>query len=321
MHLLAGLFPFVSIDGIDFDPFIRGWLVVVVGSVVLYGSVYLINATNTGARTGFVLSLTAFFGWIMIMGVIWTIYGIGLKGPGAQWEPSEINRGDLAVAQFEKARPLGTALDALAVAEGKPISELLAEAETAGVPLNLAGWNGMLLSNAARGEAQATVDAFLIGRKEFESNSRYVPIGAFQRGGKAARGANAAGCNTQNIVKVIYRVFMDGKPCFHRAAAKLHMMFAEPFHPEKNAVVLIQPITERSQITRPGQAPPKKEVDQDQPILAVVMTRDLGSVRLPPAMITLMATGLFCVFAWILHDRDKREAANRSRALVPAGAR
>ena len=28
MHLLAGLFPFVKIDGLDFDPFIRGWLMI-----------------------------------------------------------------------------------------------------------------------------------------------------------------------------------------------------------------------------------------------------------------------------------------------------
>ena len=321
MHLLAGLFPFVKIDGIDFDPFIRGWLVVLVGSVVLYGSVYLLNATNTGSRTGFMMTLTAFFGWIMIMGFIWTIYGIGLKGPGAKWVPSEVNRGDLAVAEFEKARSLGSALDDLSQTEKKPISVLLADAEEAGVPLNLGGWNGMLLSNSARGEAQATVDAFLIGRKEFVSNTQYVPIGAFQRGGKARRGPNAAGCNTQDIVKVLYRVFFDKQPCFHRAAARLHLMFVEPFHPEKNAVVLIQPATERSLITRPGQAPPRKEVDEDQPILAVVMTRNLGSVRLPPAMITLMATGLFSVFAWMLHDRDKRAMANRSRALVPAGAR
>ena len=48
------------------------------------------------------------------------------------------------------------------------------------------------------------------------------------------------------------------------------------------------------------------------------MVRDLGSVRVPPAMITLGSLVIFLAFAKALHDRDLRQT--RNRALVPAGA-
>ena len=57
-------------------------------------------ATNTGARTGLMIALTGLFAWLTIMGLIWWIYGIGLKGPGAHWTVREVNRGDLALATF-----------------------------------------------------------------------------------------------------------------------------------------------------------------------------------------------------------------------------
>ena len=55
-------------------------------SAVLCGSVYLILGTNLGARLGFLVALTGLFGWMFLMGIIWGIYGIGLKGPEPSWE-------------------------------------------------------------------------------------------------------------------------------------------------------------------------------------------------------------------------------------------
>ena len=50
------------------------------------GSVYLMLATNTGCRLGFLLALTGLIGWMMIMGLVWTMYGIGYQGPAAVLE-------------------------------------------------------------------------------------------------------------------------------------------------------------------------------------------------------------------------------------------
>ena len=54
---------------------IRGILVVLVGVLVLMGSVYLILATNTGARLGFLLILTGALRLDDDHGLVWWIYG------------------------------------------------------------------------------------------------------------------------------------------------------------------------------------------------------------------------------------------------------
>ena len=70
---------------IGWEPEIRGALTVILAIVVLCGSVYLILATNVGARLGILIALAGLSGWIMLMGLIWMIYGIGLKGPEPSW--------------------------------------------------------------------------------------------------------------------------------------------------------------------------------------------------------------------------------------------
>lgn len=288
------LLSFITIDGISYDPFIRGWLTVIVGAAVLMGSVYLLLATNSGARTGLLIALTGLFGWMVIMGVIWWIYGIGLRGPTPAWEVMEVNRGDLAQASFDKAHTLGIALGER-LASGETLQQLGEQAEERADPQDVGGWREMLLTNAKRGEAQAVVDAYLVESGEFGSANEYLPVAGFEVGGKERRASNS---------------MVD------RVLGKLRSIFVQPLHPEHHAVIMVQPVDERTLVTRPGQAPPIRVVDKDQPVVSVILVRDLGSVRLPPAMVTLGSAILFCLFAWMLHNRDKREAANRA-SLVP----
>ncbi len=318
--MIAGLFPFIEIPGLDFDVFIRGWLVVGVGVLVLMGSVYLLLATNTGARTGLLIALTGLFAWLSIMGVIWFIYGIGLKGPGAHWTVREVNRGDLATASFTNAQTLGAQLDeALNGGTSEEIKAFFEEAEIAvgeqgaAVP-KVGDWHAMLLSNPSRGEAQATVDAFLIGRQEYASNQEYVTIGGFETGGKTKRPASAV-CPTKNPIRV---VFIGS--CWERVASKLHTVFVQPRHPPHYAVIMVQPADPRTLVSRPGQAPPIRQPDPNQPVETIILVRDLGSVRLPSAMVALGSIIIFSALALSLHRRDKRTDENRSRALVPAVA-
>src|SRR6187549_2819321 len=65
---------------------LRGILTVIMGVAVLMGSVYLVLMTNLGARLGFLVTLAAFAGWMALMGGIWWIYGIGLKGDAPEWK-------------------------------------------------------------------------------------------------------------------------------------------------------------------------------------------------------------------------------------------
>jgi len=99
--------------------------------------------------------------------------------------------------------------------------------------------------------------------------------------------------------------------------SKLHKTFVQPRHPAHYAVIMIQPADPRTLVSRPGQAPPTKEPDPNQPIMTIVLERDLGSVRLPPAMIAIGSGIIFTALALSLHRRDKRQEANRSGTLVP----
>lgn len=79
------------LSAIAFDPTVRGILVVVVGTTVLMGSIFMILSTNSGVRVGFLLAVTGLTGWMMLMGSVWVIYGIGLKGRDPAWMPTDIN--------------------------------------------------------------------------------------------------------------------------------------------------------------------------------------------------------------------------------------
>jgi hypothetical protein len=92
-HLIAGL---------SWDPAIRGILVVMVGVAVLMGSIYLILATNLGARLGILVLLSGLFGWLTILTMTWWIQPPG-NGPRGgvdpHWVPIEIYVHPCAPAQ------------------------------------------------------------------------------------------------------------------------------------------------------------------------------------------------------------------------------
>ena len=77
----------MTLLAIGWEPELRGLLTVVIGFVILCGSVYMIMATNIGSRLAFLVAATALAGWMMLMGIVWMIYGIGLRGPDPTWQP------------------------------------------------------------------------------------------------------------------------------------------------------------------------------------------------------------------------------------------
>lgn len=117
------------LNAISFDPEIRGIFVVLVGTVVLVGSVFLILATNVGARVALLVTGAGLFGWMALMGIIWTIYGIGLVGRDPAWTPIEINLSRETQVATEVVRDLPPE-DELPVASeviaGYPVIEAMA---------------------------------------------------------------------------------------------------------------------------------------------------------------------------------------------------
>ena len=50
----------------------------------------------------------------------------------------------------------------------------------------------------------------------------------------------------------------------------------------------------------------------------VYMIRDLGSKRVPAAIITISSLIIFLITCWLLHRRDRFVAENRSAKAIPA---
>jgi hypothetical protein len=144
---------------LTWDPQIRGALILVTALLILPGSVYLLLATNLGARLGLVVAMAGFFGWLALLGLLWTIFGIGIQGRAPAWE-----------AQAVVAGPLGA---------------------TARPPLDRfpAGWKKLPEGEPARGEAQATADHELTEGEAatqlgFKEASDYKIVDAYEKGGE-----------------------------------------------------------------------------------------------------------------------------------------
>jgi hypothetical protein len=145
--------------GITWEPQIHGWVVVLLSILILPGTVYLVLATNTGARLGFLLAVTGFFGWMSIMGIVWWVYGIGPKGRAPEWKAKEVVVGSPANANTR---------------------QLLAFPR---------GWETVKLDDPAATEALAAADPVLVppagstGRQYFESGG-YITVNAYEHGGE-----------------------------------------------------------------------------------------------------------------------------------------
>src|SRR5262249_28591895 len=78
------------------DPTILGILTVVSGVVLFCGSVYLLLATNLGARLGFLIAATALTGLLTLIAVLWVTTQTPLESPKgrvAAWVPITCAKG------------------------------------------------------------------------------------------------------------------------------------------------------------------------------------------------------------------------------------
>jgi hypothetical protein len=280
--------------GIGWDPEIRGILTVVAGVGVLMGSVYLLLSTNVAARLGFLLALAAVFGWLTIHGITWWIYppGNGPAGRIPSWHIEEINHGDLSQAQLEEARELDTSglpspeeLRALTPEQVEQLNDTEAD--------QLDEWRLLPEGNAARGEAQTTIDAALatgiVGG--IADTSDYLYLYAFDTGGKPQRQSDGV---------------------FDRVANKVTntLTITSPPH---YAIVQLQPTIDQEAV--PGEAPPAPEANESAGVISVVLVRDLGERRLPAALVTVGSASTFGLLCMMLHQRDRRVKEHREAPL------
>ena len=288
-----------TLAGISWDPEIRGILSVLVGVVVLMGSIYLLLATNLATRLGFLLSLTAVFAWLTIHGTVWWIYppGTGPAGRPPSWEVTEIVYGDLTNSMLDEAHDLDTSglpgpeeVDELTPEQVAEISDEHAD--------ELNEWSLLAASDASRGEAQTAVDAVLAegAVPGLEDPASRVYTYTFETGGKPQRESDSVIDRVTNRVTNTLRIT----------------------NPPHYAIVELKPAVDPGEPV-PGQPAATPEADEDAQTISVVLERDIGQRRLPAALITTgsgMIFGLLCV---MLHKRDRRVVEHRS-APTPAAA-
>lgn len=271
------------LGALSWDPQIRGFIILLVSVVILPGSVYLLLATNVGARIGMLLALAGLTGWMVVMGVVWMAYGIGLRGRDPVWRVRE-------VVTDPQGKIDASTLDAI---DGFPN-----------------GWKTLPLGDAELAEAQASADKVLAksaakpaasahgttAKHEpteeevrfpppFAVPEDYVVLGGFERGGDN------------------YLFKLGNHPFYFR-------------HSPRYAVVQVRPVLDRPPI---GGAPARPTGDVREPVTSVIMVRDLGSVRFPPFVLTVSSLIVFGVVCNALHRRDK-EIMARKLAATPATA-
>jgi len=293
LHLLAG---------IAWDPQLRGFLSVGVGVVVLIGSVYLLLGTNLGSRLGFLVAMSAIFGWCTIMGVTWWVYGtIGMLGEAPSWEITEVVYPGTQDAALEEARVLDTS----ELPDAEELNDLDADAFAdvrEELERSLDGWKLLPEADPSFGQAKATVDEYFSENPDEElelaSASDYLTVYSFERGGKES--------------------LPDDPSRLDRVTTELKTTFWQIQHPPHYALIQVQPVIEQEPV--PGEAPPTPEADPDKPVVNVIMERNLGDVRFPGAMLTIFSGLMFAVTILMLHRRDLAVAEARGVSLaIPEG--
>jgi hypothetical protein len=307
-------------QGLAWDPQIRGILAVLVGVVVLGGSVFLLLSTNVGARLGMLLALAGVFGWMAIVTLFWWVNppAIGPSGDPPFWQVTEVHvtGGDQPPvqtdAQFlpppgDRITPEQLLDESPALAEefqSTPELSDIAGADPDAVPDDLfGGWS--VVPTADAGEAQAAADAALVEEGIFATTADYEHTSVFEIGGKTP----------------VTKACDFDDPWLVLNACKAWHRVKEPFltHPSHYAVVEVQPVI--AQEALPGQPPPTPIIDETQPAIWVVMDRQLGTTRTLPFTYFVISFIGFIIFATILHYRDKTLKQNLEQAeTAPAGA-
>jgi hypothetical protein len=262
-----------SILAISWEPEIRGIVVVLIGIVVLIGSVYLILATNLGARLGFMVALAGLAGWLALMGFVWMIYGIGLKGPEPSWQAVP---GRTVLQDAAALRQAGVLERSVEVPEDASFAE---ESALVADQFEAEGWVPLDPASPVAGQAGAAAGEFLEETGAFEAGDFQVTR-VFDTGGE--------------------RYPMIGDFDFFAVRHKPHY-----------AVVEVAPIEQTR--AESGRAAPASQIDESRQREYVYMIRDLGARRQPAFVLTLGSSIVFLTMCWLMHQRDARVRSNLSQ--------
>lgn len=267
----------MSLLAIGWEPEIRGLLTVVMAVVLLCGSIYLILATNMGSRLAFLVVLTGLFGWLMLMGMTWWIYGIGMRGPDPTWEAVP----GRTVIQSTDALYSTAVLDELPAIP--PAATFTDEADLVAEQLLVQGYSVLDKSSPEFGQVQAAASVLLEEEGAFAAG-QFEIIEVFDIGGDRYPKINET---------------LDFLAFFHEP----HFVLAE-------AAPLVQVRTE------PGRAPVPPTIDENAQRQYVYMVRDLGARRQPATVLTIGGGAIFLALCYLLRRRERFLRANLAMPVV-----
>ena len=266
---------------VRWDPVLTGYLAVILAVAVLCGSVYLLLATNLGVRLGFLVAWTGLWGWMLLMSIVWWVFGIGWIGSQPGWSVLQVATNPAVVPTEEVQQLSAYGLDGI-----PPDWTVVDEADARSAadshvvcndadPRRLLAVNSCLFS--------AATDYFT-HRVVVTGGERYRPLGIPDN--------------------VITQYFFPSRGRPNYAVVQI-----QPFAP----VADVDPnlLDEEGELILP-----QAKIDDDAPVYWVVMVRDHGSVRLRPALLSIFAALLFGLGCYHLHRRDQaiwavREAAGQ----------
>jgi hypothetical protein len=268
----------LALLAINWNPELRGVLIVIIAVTVLCGSVYMLLATNLGARLGFLVALTALTGWLLLMGILWAIYGIGLKGKDPTWQAIPGRTVLQDTDALYKARVFDRPLT---FPDGTTFPEMASLVKQEFIN---EGWTPLAESDTQFGQAGSAAGTYLEETNTF-SAGEFKVINVFNIGG-------------QRFPKI-------GR--FDLVAF---------FHRPHYVVVEVAPIEQTR--NEPGRAPATAVVDDTRQHQYVYMVRNLGTRRQPAFVLVFGASIIFLTLCWLLHRRERTLVANRSAPPVPA---
>jgi len=310
------------------DPTILGVLTVLSGIVLFCGSVYLLLATNVGARLGFLLSAAALSGIMVLLSTLWLTSATPLNSPKgriSQWLPIQCPAGQTTCADVVRL-------------EDAPIPGFvqLANSETkqkaALIPVSAysqlrPGFEAALVTKAATPGVTPPKQPYA---KFDQSTGVLTQVFDFEGTAKdldaQAADARAKG-DTAGAAKLEAQAALYRQKAADPATRQLRsyefggdtkLLF---WHHPRYAAVEYCPAVPAS--TDPNAKPNPQGLfcDTAAGTRWFLMVYDYGSIRLPPFVYLCCSLVLFLLTLWLLHTRELQQRRDaRAAAGVPDGA-
>jgi hypothetical protein len=310
------------------DPTILGILTVVSGVVLFCGSVYLLLATNLGARLGFLIAATALSGLLTLIAVLWITTQTPLESPKgrvAAWTPITCPKSNA------KCADVGALTDApipgfvqLANDPEKQRQSLLPIEQ---YPQLRPGFEAALVTKAPAVGVTPPLQPYARVAAN-QSNLLLTQVFDFKGDAESKKQLLATTKDPAQRAQLEATIKADLAAAADPATRQLRsfqfgggprlLFWHHPFYSAVEYCPAITPSTDPN--VKPN--PHGLFCDTSAGTRWFLMVYDYGSIRLPPIIYLIVFAALFAVSLYALHTRElaQRRAEKIAAGVVPAPA-